>query len=267
MPKRLLFVVSTFFLALSPVAGRSLVSLLPSNTEILDALGAGSEIVGITRFDRPVPGRQIVGDFFQPNVEVIMALHPDIVVAGVSASNRSTVRLRELGLRVIEVPNPRSLNELYQSIRDLGALVERAGQADAVVRNMTQRLEAVRARQAKRKRTWRTYIEIDPPFWTLGGKDVLSEALSTVGIENIFSDLTRPSAQVSPEVIVERNPELILSFETPAVEIRQRPGWGAIQAVKKGAIIDDQNRDRLARPSPPLVEAIETLEKRLEAYR
>lgn len=265
MFRQSLSLVAVIFLWALPLEAARIVSLLPSNTEILDALGAGDEIVGITRFDRVVAGRHVIGDFFQPNLETIASLSPDLIVAGLSASNRSTQRLRKMGYRVVEIRNPRSLDELYESIRELGRVVQRPDEAERVVREMKVRLEAVRVKSSKFPRRLRTYLEIDSPFWAIGGKDFLAEAIGYAGLDNIFSDLQRPSAQVSPEVVVQRNPELIIVFDTPANHVARRPGWSSITAVKKGWILDRLDRDALARPSPQLVTGIEALVNEVEA--
>ena len=89
-----------------------IVSLLPSNTEILDALGAGSEVVGVTPHDTPnplFPNRANVGDLLHPNIERIVALKPDLIVAGTWHSSRAVPRLQSMGYNVIEVPLPHSM--------------------------------------------------------------------------------------------------------------------------------------------------------------
>jgi len=248
----------------APVWALRIVSLLPSNTEILESLGAGDQVVGVTRFDRPAPGRVIIGDFFQPNLEKIVALKPDLIVTGLWASSRTGASLKTLGYRLVEIPNPHSLEELYGSIRQLAATIQRPSDAERVIADMKARLSRVQARAALLPRHLRTYIEIDPPFWTIGGHDFLNEAVSLAGADNIFSDLTRPSAQVSPEVIVQRDPELIISFDLKKAEIARRSGWGSVSAVRSGHILDDLDRDALSRPSPRVVSGVEDLEQRIE---
>ncbi len=255
------FVVFTF----RPLWAMRIVSLLPSNTEILDALDVGEQIVGITRFDRPSAGREMVGDFFQPSLEKIVALHPDYLVVGQSASSRVTRRLQELGFPTVEVPNPRSLEELFDSFRLLARTVHREARAEEIIEDMRSRFQKITERSARIPKRLRTYIEIDTPFWTIGGHDFLSEAIGTTGAKNIFSDLERPSAQVSPEVIVERDPELIISFDLKAAQLARRAGWKNVSAIRKNFVIDDQDRDRLSRPSPRLIDGIEDLQAKIES--
>src|SRR5688572_14252902 len=123
----LMFAVFLCLLLPSPgVTGVSrIVSLLPSNTEILESLGVGSAIVGVTIFDRDEPGRARVGDLVHPHMEKIVSLKPDLVVAGQWKDSRVVPRLRSMGYRVIEVPNPDSLEALYASITQVAKEIER----------------------------------------------------------------------------------------------------------------------------------------------
>ncbi len=244
-----------------------IVSLLPSNTEILESLGSGDEIVGVTRFDRPASGRVVVGDFFQPNLEKIISLKPDLIVSGLWASSRTGAALKKMGYRIVEIPNPHSMDELYGSIREISKSVHRESAAETVIADMKARLTRVAERAKALHSRLRAYIEIDPPFWTIGGHDFLSEALAFAGVDNIFSDLKRPSAQVSPEVIVERNPELIISFDLTQAEVGRRQAWSTIAAVKNGFVLDNLDRDALSRPSPNVVRGVEELETRIEQLR
>jgi iron complex transport system substrate-binding protein len=245
------------------------VSLLPSNTEILESLGAGGEIVGTTRYDailKREPRIKNVGDFMQPNMETIVSLRPDLIVAGLWTSSHVVPRLRAMGIQVLEVRNPRSLDELYQTIRDLAHAVKRDGAAGPVIADMKQRLENVQ-KNVRGRTPVSVYVEIDQPYWTLGGHDFLTEALALAGAENVFADMDRPSAPVSPETIIRRNPEVIISFQASRQAISQRPGWSSIRAVRNHHVIDDLSQDRLSRPSPQLVEGIEALAAKIAEVR
>src|SRR5438132_5942402 len=127
-------------LVVSPLSAARIISLLPSNTEILEALGAGGEVVGITRFDRPAPGREVVGDFFQPNVEKIVSLKPDLILSGLWASSRTGSSLGKMGYAIVEIRNPRSIEEIYESIRSIARTVYRQREAEEVIRDMKSRL-------------------------------------------------------------------------------------------------------------------------------
>jgi iron complex transport system substrate-binding protein len=245
-----------------------IVSLLPSDTEILQALGAGHEVVGVTRYDtllKQVDPPQDVGDLLQPNMEKIVALHPDLILAGLWSSSRIVPRLRAMGFRVEEFASPRSFEETYASIRRVAQAIGRPGAARLVIERMQRRLAAIRQEAAKLPHRLRTYIEIDQPYWTVGGKDFLSEAVALAGGDTIFGDLTQKAVQVSPEVIIARDPELIISFHAKRDAIAGRPGWSAVSAVKKGFVVDDVSEDLLTHPSPRLVGGIQQLLERILA--
>jgi iron complex transport system substrate-binding protein len=262
----LLFIGCLSFTAVPAYALR-IVSLLPSDTEILEALGAGNDLVGVTRFDTLLtrkPGMGDIGDFMHPNMEKIVSLKPDLIVAGYWTSSHIVPRLRTLGYTVVQIKPPKSVEEIYLSFRDLAQAAGRPAAAEPVIQDMKRRLESVHQRAQKLPRRLKTYIEIDNPFWTVGGEDYLSEVMKLAGADNIFSDLTHQAGQVSPEVIVERNPELIVTFSDDRAGIQSREGWSKLKAVQTGYIIDDFPQDPLSRPSPPLAAAMEQFVGRLE---
>lgn len=244
-----------------------IISLLPSNTETLEALGAEDQIVAVTRYDRPnpkFPNRAIIGDLINPNLELMVSLHPELVVGGDWASSRIMPQLRARGYRLIEVKNPISFEEIYESIRILARAIEQPQKGEAIIHQMKGRLADIEKETHRLSHRFRTYIEIDRPLWTVGGRDFLSEAVTLAGGDNIFHDLTKPAAQVSSETIVKRNPDLIILLDAKREELRRRPGWNHIQAVKTGFIIDDLSTGTLSHPSPEIVKAIEELALRIQ---
>ena len=252
----------------TPVWALRIVSLMPSNTEILDALGAGKEVVGVTRYDHPEERAghpQNVGDWITPSLETIVALHPDLVLAGYWTSSHIVPRLQAMGFQVMEIKNPTSIEGIYETIRMIAQAIGRPEASPPIIQTMRERLAKVQSQTRALPHRLRTYIEVDRPFWTVGGHDFLSEAAACAGSDNIFSDVQKSAAQVSPEMVIERNPELIISFEAKRNEIQRRAGWDTLAAVRKGFIIDDLNRDLLSRPSPRLVEGVEALAQRIQA--
>jgi iron complex transport system substrate-binding protein len=263
----LFILIGCLSLFAGPAQALRIVSLLPSNTEILEALGAADDVVGVTRFDSLLtrkPGMGDIGDFMHPNMEKIVSLKPDLVVAGYWTSSHIVPHLRKIGYTVVQIRNPRSLVEIYQSFRDLAQAAGRLSAADPLIKDMQSRLKKVQERGEKLPRRLKVYIEIDNPYWTISGHDYLSEAMKLAGADNIFFDLKNQAAQVTPEVIVERNPDLILTFSDKRAEVAAREGWAKVKAVKTGYIIDDLPQDPLSRPSPPLAAAMEEFVSRLE---
>jgi ABC-type Fe3+-hydroxamate transport system substrate-binding protein len=265
MSKQLVLIVLLFVWA--PAFALRIVSLLPSNTEIVEALGAGDELVGVTSFD-PLPKgsrRVSVGNLLDPQWEVLVSLHPDLVLAGRWSSSPAGRRLQALHIPLVEIDHPQTMNDLYASIQQIAVAIHRTPeQADVVISSMKARLAALAKIHAGRPLI-ATYIEIDPPTWTIGAKDYLSEALQSIGLDNAFRTVPRLSLQVSAESIIEKNPHVIISLQATSAAIRQRPGWSSITAVQNGWIIDDVNADDLVRPSPRLVDGLTQVDARLKA--
>jgi iron complex transport system substrate-binding protein len=245
-----------------------IVSLLPSNTEILDSLGASDEVVGVSNFDKLDPHRKTaperVGDLIQPNLEKIVSLKPDLIVAGLWKSSRAVPSLRSLGYSVLEIPSAHSIAEIYDSIRTIAKAIGRPAGAGPIIEDMRSRLVKVQERSRRLPQRYRVYIEIDRGNWTVGGQDFISEAAAIAGADNIFSDLRQPAASVSPETIVKRNPEVVICFDAHRDEIVARPAWNSMTAVQKGWIIDNLDPDELTHPSPRLAAGVEALLLRLE---
>ncbi|RPI21646.1 MAG: cobalamin-binding protein [Acidobacteria bacterium] len=247
--------------------GRRIVSLAPNLTETLYALGAGHEVVGVTSYCNYPPEAQTkekVGDFINPSLEKIVSLQPDLVLAEKWSSSKVSRRLSQLGLRLVETVSPASVSEIYDLTKQVGEATGRTDEAGELVARMQRRIEAARQRASRFRYRPSVYVEIDPPSWTVGRRSYTSEAVSIAGGRNLFDDMNRPSLLVSKETVLEKNPDVILSFAAKAEEIKARPGWSDIKAVKEGRIIDDFNRDLLSRGTFRLVEGIEQLQQRLE---
>jgi len=246
---------------------RRLISLAPNLTTLVFELGLGNDLVGVTTYcDDPPEAqtREKVGNLLNPNLEKILALKPTLVLAERWSSSRTVPRLRQLGLEVFETPTPRSLREIRDLISGLGTLLDRQSDADRLIQTMRKRLEGVQERARRYAWTPRVYIEIDVPAWTVGRISFTNEALALSGFSNIFSDVDQPAPRVSTEAIIERNPDIIISFAAPAEAIAARPGWQNIAAVQRNWIIDDFAEAWLSRGNDRLVEGMELLQQRVE---
>jgi iron complex transport system substrate-binding protein len=242
-----------------------IVSLAPSLTETLFALGVGDQIVAVTMHCTYPPAARLkenIGDFLHPNLEKILSLKPDLVIAEQWPSSKTVSRLRRLGLQVFEPPSPRSLEEIYEMIRLVGEVVGRTERAEHLIAEMRRRVELVRDGSRKLTRQPTVYVEIDLPSWTIGSQSFITEALDLCGARNLFADVQRRALQASKETIIARNPEIILSFTVSAEKMSQRPGWGQIKAVQKGRIIDDFDQSLLSHGNHRLIEAMEQLQSR-----
>jgi len=264
------------------------VSLAPSVTEILFALGCEDSLIGVTdTCDFPPAAKRIeqIGKFGEPNLEKLLALAPDLVIASGFRRPEDIEMLRGEGIRVLDV-RIRDFAGLFDSMRRIGEATGRSGQADRIIAQMQAELDAVAARQAQggqshfpgqgrenwdspRERPPRVFVEIwDHPLTTVGGPSLLDEAIRRAGGVNVAHALAQPYPRVNPEQVIEWNPDVIIVAYmnrkgSTALPLADRIGWGDIAAVKEGRILRDLPNDTLLRPGPRLVEGVKALALRL----
>lgn len=242
------------------------ISLSPTLTEILFELGSGRDLVAVTTYcvyPEEAKSKEKIGDFVNPNFEKIVGLKPDVVFAETWSSSKIVSRLRGSGLTVREVKSPRSIEEIYEAILQVGEGLRKESEANATVDGMKRRIQSIRARADRMKSRPSIYIEIDLPSWTVGRASYTSEAIEICGARNIFNDVNKPALQASKELIIERNPEVILTFDSNPEEFRLRPGWQKIRAIQKGWVIADVGRNMLSHGNHRLVDGMEQLQGRL----
>ena len=247
-----------------------IISLSPTLTEILFELGVGESVVGVTTYCVYPPEAQKkekIGDFVNPNFEKMLALKPDLIFAERWSSSKIVARLQHAGLNVAEVDSPRSIEEIYQVIHQVGQAVKNEDRARSIEVDMRRRIDLIRAQAERMPYRPKIYIEIDLPSWTVGRNSYTSEAVTLCGARNIFEDMENPALQVSKEVIIERNPDIILSFDAPAAEYLQRPGWSRVKAIQQRRIIDDVGRNLLSHGNHRLIAGMEQLQARLLQMR
>ncbi len=237
------------------VSGFKIVSLSPAMTEILFALNAQNLIVGVTTFcDYPEQAKNIykVGDFSHPSLERIVGLKPDLVIVNLPEQMRIKKQLEELQIKVF-VSSPKSLDDIYREIAEIGTIVKKESVAESLISAMKKHLRPSEGGKPKR-----VYIELSPrPIVTIGGQTFLNEMLEMVGGTNIFSDMKKDYPVVSQEEIIKRNPEIIILLHPHGIE--DRVGWMNIEAIEHRKIYRDFDRDCLMRPGPRLIEGFEAL--------
>lgn len=246
---------------------RRVVSLVPATTEILFAIGAGPQMVGRTRWDDyPAEAGQVpdVGDGINPNVEAIMGQRPDLVVMYFSGSNAGAAeRLRQLHIPTVQLSVDR-LSDVARIARLLGDLTGRRGQGDSVAAATDGAI--ARASVPPDSAGPRILIVAwDQPPMAIGGGSFLSELVVRAGGTNLFGDLTAPSAQVSLEAIVARNPDALLVSSDGPPAIASRPEWRIVPAVRENRFIHVTS-SAFSRPSPRAAEAIEELKRKLAEF-
>ena len=252
---------------LAAPAGR-VVSLVPATTEILFAIGAGPLMVGRTRWDDyPAAAQQVpdVGDGINPNVEAIMGQRPDLVVMYFSGSNAGAAeRLRQLNIPTVQLSVDR-LSDVGRIARLLGDLTGRPAQGDSVAVATEQAVDHV---SVPPDSTGPRILIVawDQPPMAIGGGSFLSELVERAGGVNLFGDLATPSAQVSLEAIVARNPDALLVSSDGPPAIAGRPEWRIVPAVKENRFIHVTS-SAFSRPSPRAAEAIDELKRKIAEFR
>jgi iron complex transport system substrate-binding protein len=250
-----------------------IVSLAPSVTEILFALDVGDCLVGVTQFcDFPPAAKTIprVGGFGQPNVEKLLSLAPDLVIATAFERKDVADALRKSGIRVLELKIG-NFAELFEAIRKVGEAVGQPERAARKVEAMQAQLDAVAKRFAgvPRARLPRVYVEIwSDPIMTVGGKSFVDEVVTRAGGVNVAHDLDREYPAVNPEKVIEWNPDVILigymmDPKDAVLRLAARIGWADVKAVREGRVIADIPADDFLRPGPRLVEGVRLLAERL----
>ncbi len=247
---------------------RRIVSLAPASTELLFALGLGPRVVGRTHFcDWPPAARAVadVGNGIGPDVEAVAARKPDLVLLYASGANRAAAdRLAALGIATAVLRLDRA-EDVRRSAHTVGVLARVGTTADSFVAAFDSALRAVAARP-RPGRPLRLYVDTwaSPPI-TVGRGSYLSEVIRAAGAVNVFDDVAAPSATVSLEAIVSRDPDaiLVLSLDTArAPDLASRSGWRVVRAAREGRVlvVDASLYDR---PSPRMPVAAQDLAARL----
>jgi len=201
-----------------------IISLAPSLTEILYAAGAGSKVVGVVEFsDYPPEARSlpVVGRHDALDLETLLALQPDLVIAWRSGNPRAAInRLRELGL-TIYVAEPQDLDTVASHLDRLGTLAGTGTVASAASAGFRRQLQDLRTRYARREPV-RTFYQVwDRPLITAGGKELINDIINLCGGTNIFRELSRVAPKVSVESVLSRDPQIIVASGMD----QERPEW------------------------------------------
>lgn len=242
----------------------TIVSLQPSNTEILFSLGVGDKIIGATDFDTyPEAANDIerVSDSRTINAERIVELNPDVVIAYTSGDEAQVTQLEDAGLQVFVIKSAATFEDVYGDIEQLGDVVGKADIADEIIEDIQTQIEDVQEKTATVEQKKKVYLEISPApnIWTTASETFQNEILDAAGIDNIFADQTGWFS-VAEEDVITKNPELIITtvnyIENPIGEIKSRASWNTIQAVKNDEVYQ-LDSDILSRPATRIGEAVQ----------
>lgn len=242
-----------------------IVSLIPSATDLLVAMGARGQLAGRTDFDKDsaVAALPSVGGGLDPSLEALVALRPDLVISFETQGDAALrTRLREMGIPVYALA-AQDTADIFRALANLGTLAGRRPAADSVAGAMRAELEAVRRSVAGRPAPSVLYVAwVDPPM-VAGPTTFLSELVRLAGGRPVFDDVRQEWPQVSIEEIVSRKPQVVIipsgaGAEFSADALRTAPGWREL-AASPGTRVAEVPVAVVNRPGPRLGEAARAL--------
>ena len=248
-------------------APQRVVSLLPSLTESVCALGACDRLVGVDRYSNwPAQVQRVpqVGGGIDPNVEAIVALRPEVVLA--SASSRGVERLQALGIPVVTIEPKKGMDDARRMLGVLAQLLDLPqARVDMVWRDAQAQLRAAAASMPAGAKGMRVFFEASAGPYGAGPHSFIGELLTELGLGNVLPASLGPFPKLNPEYVVQVQPQFIMSSERAdlpdgsepkRVQFRY-PGWNELPAVREGRVclFTRAQADVLVRPGPRLGEA------------
>ncbi len=249
-----------------------IVSMAPSATEILYAIGAGGQMVGRDSFsdypEEAVSLTDVGGSMGDYSYEAIASLNPDLVIAAGINTADQVKALEDLGLTVYYIANPTDFAGLYQIIQDVGILTGRSEEASTLTASLAQRVKTVENAVATATTTPVIFYELDGSDpakpWTSGPGTFVDMLITKAGGKNVGSTLSGSWAQISVEDLLIQNPDIIIlgdsAYGMTPDQVAARAGWENIKAVTDGQIYAF-NDDLVTLAGPRLVDGLEELAK------
>lgn len=249
-------------------APEKVVTLVPSETEIMFAIGAGDAVVGVddnSNYPAEAASKAKVGGM-EANIEAIVALQPDLVLASSSMNGPAVEKLRGLNLTVLAT-DPKTYDEVINKIGQIGAIMDKPDEALEVANHMKdvrQQVQDAVKDAAKPK----VYLEFSPG-WTVGKGEFLDEIITLAGGTNIADQASW--YEIDPEKVIEQNPDVIVyaslnvkeGEKNPILDaIEKRPGWEAIAAIQNQKLYEVE-QDPLVRVGPRMAEGLLEVAKKL----
>ena len=217
-----------------------IVSLNPTTTDLLFAMGAGARVVGRTHWDTWSDSVRRVADLgpgLRPNVESVLGLHPDLVILYASADNGDAARqLRAAGVDVIGLKVDR-LADFERATLMLGVATGEEQRARSVVDSVMRTIDRVRVATRPLPRPSVFWHIWDSPVIAIGGGSYMDELLNIAGGRNVYGESSSPSPVVSIEDVIHRNPDIIIAGPEGAAHIRSSPVWRSVGAVRRGHVV------------------------------
>jgi len=254
---------------LVPERPQRIVSLSPTGTEMLYAIGAGEQVVAVddqSSYPPDAPKTKLSG--FQPNAEAVAQREPDLVVLSDDV-NEIVKSLQVLKIPTLQQPAATTLDDSYKQIEQLGAATGHVGEAASLVASMSTKIDRL-ARPAP-ERTLTYYHELDQKLFSVTSKTFIGQVYELAGLRNIADAAEGADAgypQLSAEYVVQADPDVIFLADTKccgqtAEKVAQRPGWNQISAVRTGAVVELDD-DVASRWGPRIVELLETVVREID---
>lgn len=244
-----------------------IVSILPSLTETVCALGHCKKLVGVDRYSNwPAELQKLpkVGGGLDPNIEAIVALKPDLVLA--ATSSKAATRLESLGIKVLLL-EPKTFNDMQRVINKLGIVL---GMPETEYTKVWQQINAgvkeVANKIAPSFHNTTVYFEVNRGPYAAGESSFIGETMSLLHLKNIIPANLGPFPKINPELIVRSNPQIIMIGSGEAENLLQRPGWTSISAIKnqRVCVFTAAQGDILVRPGPRMAEAAQLMAQCVE---
>lgn len=255
-----------------PTKIEKIISTAPSNTEVIVGLGLADKLVAIDKYSSDVEGIKddiTKVDFSNPDVEAIIGLEPDIVIASghnkTGSAEDPFKAVSDAGIPVVYIPSSDSIEGIYKDIEFIADVVGENEKGEKLITDMKSQIEDIAKIGKSINNKKKVYFEIGPApnLFSFGNSTFLNEMIELVGAENIFKD---EKSWISPssESVIDKNPDVILTnvdyIENPTEEIKSRDGWNNITAVKENKVYQvDKNSS--SRPSHKIILALSQMAK------
>ena len=249
---------------------KRIVSLMPSNTEILYELGLGKDVVGVSTVDdypKDVKKEKKQFDTMNLNKEALLKVKPDLILAHESQKGTSKKVLDSLeknGVKVVYVKDAQSLDQTYETFKQIGKVTGREHEANELVDETKHNVEKVIKSVPRHHRSQSVFMEVSskPEIYTAGKHTFFDDMLAQLDAKNSFSNIEgwKP---VDKESIIKKNPDILISTEGLSKSdyykvIKKRDGFRQIKAVKNGRV-ETVNGDEISRPGPRIDEGLKQL--------
>ncbi len=262
--KRIFIIFFVLFVTIM-FAEQRLVITSPELAEIIYQLDGAKNIVGITKecnYPPQIQNITKVGNFSSLNYEIILKLKPTLIFTSSLEQSKIASKLKDFGFKVVQI-YPKDVKTLESSIIEIGNLINRQEKADSLSKYISSSINHLNYDEKIKPKV---FLEIyGNPLMTVSDNSFVGQLVKLAGGENIFPQLPRDYSRISPEKIILRNPDVIITTY-PGISskyVKSRMGWSNINAVKNDRIytIKDVNPDLILRAGPRIIEGIKALHK------